>query len=234
MALWISCCGCVRNDFHQETPFQILSVTLGRKRLYCLSCRRILPRTGRIRRIGASRPSSSARIHAPSPTLPRQCGRTCWRASARSPFTQAAWVMLVKPKSWERHGLKSWIEPAKKRLHHNVLAIAHDAGGRLARSALDLAARPLLPQDDAAIAVMADNVERVLPDVDTDDCALGACCLGHMGCSFRCSPKLSVARWRGRSTAAPSQEKSNASAAQRQHLVLVSGSYHERRWLHFR
>jgi hypothetical protein len=82
----------------------------------------------RIRRIGASRPSSSARIHAPSPTLPRQCGRACWLASARSPFTQAAWVMLVKPKSWERHGLKSWIEPAKKRLHHNVLAIAHDAG----------------------------------------------------------------------------------------------------------
>jgi hypothetical protein len=30
-----------------------------------------------------------------------------------------------------------------------------------------------------------------------------------MGCSFRCSPKLSVARWRVRSTAAPSQEKSN-------------------------
>jgi hypothetical protein len=27
-----------------------------------------------------------------------------------------------KPKSWERHGLKSWIEAAKKRLHRNVLA----------------------------------------------------------------------------------------------------------------
>jgi transposase len=24
---------------------------------------------------------------------------------------------------WERHGLKSWIEAAKKRLHRNVLAI---------------------------------------------------------------------------------------------------------------
>src|ERR1700704_1503954 len=39
-------------------------------------------------------------------------------------FVQAAWVVLVKPQSWERHGLKSWIEAAKKRLHHNVLAIA--------------------------------------------------------------------------------------------------------------
>jgi transposase len=33
-------------------------------------------------------------------------------------------VVLIKPKSWERHGLKSWIEGARKRLHRNVLAIA--------------------------------------------------------------------------------------------------------------
>ena len=26
--------------------------------------------------------------------------------------------MLIKPKSWERYGLKPWIEAAKKRLHH--------------------------------------------------------------------------------------------------------------------
>jgi hypothetical protein len=30
----------------------------------------------------------------------------------------------IRPKCWERHGLKSWIEAAKKRVHHNVLAIA--------------------------------------------------------------------------------------------------------------
>jgi len=42
----------------------------------------------------------------------------------RALFVQAAWVVLVKPKTWERHGLKSWIEGAKKRLHHNVRAIA--------------------------------------------------------------------------------------------------------------
>ncbi|MEH2470788.1 transposase [Nitrobacteraceae bacterium AZCC 2161] len=39
-------------------------------------------------------------------------------------FVQAAWVVLIKPKSWERHGLKSWIDAAKKRLRRNVLAIA--------------------------------------------------------------------------------------------------------------
>src|SRR5207244_649444 len=25
-------------------------------------------------------------------------------------FVQAAWVVLIKPKSWERHGLKPWLE----------------------------------------------------------------------------------------------------------------------------
>lgn len=36
-------------------------------------------------------------------------------------FVQAAWVVLVRIKNWERYGLKSWIEAAKRRLHHNVL-----------------------------------------------------------------------------------------------------------------
>ena len=48
-------------------------------------------------------------------------------------FVQAAWVVLIKPKSWERHGLKSWIEAAKRRLHRNVLAIA--LANKLARIA---------------------------------------------------------------------------------------------------
>src|SRR5260370_16270832 len=39
-------------------------------------------------------------------------------------LVQAAWVVLVKVKCWERYALKSWIEAAKKRLHHTVLAIA--------------------------------------------------------------------------------------------------------------
>ena len=53
----------------------------------------------------------------------------------RALFVQAAWVVLVKlgPKQWERYGLKSWIEAAKKRLHYNVLAIA--LANKLARIA---------------------------------------------------------------------------------------------------
>ena len=48
-------------------------------------------------------------------------------------FVQAAWVVLIKPTVWERHGLKPWIEAARKRLHHNVLAIA--LANKLARIA---------------------------------------------------------------------------------------------------
>jgi len=51
----------------------------------------------------------------------------------RKLFVQAAWVVLVRPEQWERYGLKSWIEAAKKRLHRNVLAIA--LANKLARIA---------------------------------------------------------------------------------------------------
>jgi transposase len=48
-------------------------------------------------------------------------------------FVQAAWVVLVKITDWDRYGLGVWIEAAKKRLHHNVLAIA--LANKLARIA---------------------------------------------------------------------------------------------------
>jgi transposase len=54
-------------------------------------------------------------------------------------FVQAAWVVLIKPTVWERHGLKPWIEAARKRLHHNVLAIA--LANKLARIAWSVLAR---------------------------------------------------------------------------------------------
>jgi transposase len=54
-------------------------------------------------------------------------------------FVQAAWVVLIRPKNWERYGLKSWLESASKRLHHNVLAIA--LANKLARIAWSVLAR---------------------------------------------------------------------------------------------
>jgi transposase len=68
-------------------------------------------------------------------------------------FVQAAWVVLIKPKSWERHGLKSWIEAAKRRLHRNVLAIA--LANKLARIAWAVLAKgrafELTRTDDAGV-----------------------------------------------------------------------------------
>lgn len=51
----------------------------------------------------------------------------------RALFVQVAGVVLVKVRQCECYGLKSWIEAAKKRLHHNVLAIA--LANKLARIA---------------------------------------------------------------------------------------------------
>jgi transposase len=48
-------------------------------------------------------------------------------------FVQAAWVVLIRSKNWERYGLKPWIEAARRRLHRNVLAIA--LANKLARIA---------------------------------------------------------------------------------------------------
>ena len=54
-------------------------------------------------------------------------------------FVQAAWVVLIRPKSWERYGFKGWLEAARKRLHRNVLAIA--LANKLARIAWSVLAR---------------------------------------------------------------------------------------------
>jgi transposase len=54
-------------------------------------------------------------------------------------FVQAAWVVLMRCKNLERLGLKHWIEAAKKRLHHNVLAVA--LANKLARIAWSVLAR---------------------------------------------------------------------------------------------
>jgi transposase len=39
-------------------------------------------------------------------------------------FVQAARAVLLRPQSWEKYGLKSWIEAAARRLNRFKLAIA--------------------------------------------------------------------------------------------------------------
>ena len=52
---------------------------------------------------------------------------------------------------------------------------ADETGRYVGEPRLDLTARPLLAQDDRATAIVADDVERVLADVDADYGDLGAC-----------------------------------------------------------
>ena len=86
------------------------------------------------------------------PHDPRQISRRGNRY-LRVLFVQAAWVVLVRIKNWERYGLKSWIEAAKRRLHHNVLAIA--LANKLARIAWAVLAKgrafELTRTDDAGV-----------------------------------------------------------------------------------
>jgi transposase len=51
----------------------------------------------------------------------------------RQLFVQAARVVLLRPKNWQRYGLDHWIEAAAHRLHYNKLAIA--LANKLARIA---------------------------------------------------------------------------------------------------
>ena len=77
----------------------------------------------------------------------------------RTLFVQAAWVVLVRLKNWERYGLKSWIEAAKKRLHHNVQSqfpeqLAHELHGCSL-------VPPLLDQDVEHLALIIDSAPEV-------------------------------------------------------------------------
>jgi transposase len=51
----------------------------------------------------------------------------------RQLFVQASRVVLLRPQTWERYGLKHWIDAAAQRLHYNKLAVA--LANKLARIA---------------------------------------------------------------------------------------------------
>ena len=66
-----------------------------------------------------------------------RCCRPAWSRSSKAwPTTGEGSIsgsVLIKPQSWDRHGLKQWLDAAKKRLHRNILAIA--LANKLARIA---------------------------------------------------------------------------------------------------
>jgi hypothetical protein len=110
--------------------------------------RRILqrPRLRRLARTGAQA-DFDGRPHDPRQNLPA-------RQSLPARSVRAGGLgRAVRIKDWERYGLKSWIEAATRRLHHNVLAIA--LANKLARIAWAVLAKgrafELTGTDDAGV-----------------------------------------------------------------------------------
>ena len=76
--------------------------------------------------------------------------------------------MLIRPKSWERYGLKPWLEAAKKRLHHNVLAIA--LANKLARIAWSVLVRGRNFEASQCLAQRPPDLSRsATPETADDD-----------------------------------------------------------------
>ena len=95
------------------------------------------------------------------------------------------------------------IELATEMMRADAGLHADQARRQVGKSGLHLAARPLLAQHDGATLIVADDVERVLADIDADhgDGSLG---VWDMACSLSLAPLASFNCWRGRSTAGPS------------------------------
>jgi len=82
---------------------------------------------------GHDRKPATRRLKAGHWHQPQPAPRLDWKFETQKARAQPARVVMIRPQSWERYGLKAWIEAAKKRLHHNVLAIA--LANKLARIA---------------------------------------------------------------------------------------------------
>src|SRR6516162_4347591 len=72
---------------------------------------------------------------------------------------------------------------------------------QIGESGLHLATRPLLPQHDGTALILADDVERVLADIDADYGGQSSFC--DMVCSLSSVPPASIRCWQGGSTAGP-------------------------------
>ena len=90
----------------------------------------------------------------------------------RALFVQAAWVVLVKvgPKHWERYGLKSWIEAAKKPAPQRAGDCARQQAGPHRLGGSPQGARFRVRQDQC----------------DAPACLILAPCSGRQGVAWQC------------------------------------------------
>jgi hypothetical protein len=102
----------------------------------------------------------------------------------------------------ERPHLATEMMPANAGLHPD------QARRQIGEPGFRLATRPLLPQHQGSAPILANDVERVLPDIDADHGDFAVEFLGHrvllcLGCPF-----ASFVCWWGGSTAGPSHYRS--------------------------
>jgi transposase len=94
-------------------------------------------------------------------------------------FVQAAWVVLVRIKNWERYGLKSWIEAPRRRRHLSACSLKYDwsiahhrwlpwRGGdgtsmlfRVPKLLINIAHLPIIERNSAAIELPSLNKPHV-------------------------------------------------------------------------
>src|SRR5215472_19257002 len=70
---------------------------------------------------------------------------------------------------------------------------ADQARGHVGEPGFDLATRPLLSQHDGPTSIQANNMERVLPDIDADYGNSCLACLSHGVLLFICAPASLIA-----------------------------------------
>jgi hypothetical protein len=95
------------------------------------------------------------------------------------------------------------LEPAAEMMRANTSLHADQARWQIGKSGFHLAARPLLAQHNGTTLIVANDVERVLADIDADD-AMAVWPVWDRACSLSWAPLAGFNCWRGRNTAGPS------------------------------
>ena len=121
--------------------------------------------------------------------------------------------LAIGPHVFRRHQpgiVTERIELAGEMMCPNASLHADQARRHVGESRLDLTARPLLAQHNRAALIKANDVKRVLADIDTDHGDLGAWLSWAWALLLMLSPHSSVSCWQGRSTAGPSHYRTLA------------------------
>jgi hypothetical protein len=160
---------------------------------------------GRVRRL---RPAATLCFHIRHDFSPAERG---WQISPRPIIV--LFTFAIRAHVFRRHQPGVMAKPrqlATEMMRPAARLHADEARRQVGKPRFHLAARPLLPQHQGSTPILANDVKRILADIDADHGDLAVECLGHrMLLCLRC-PFASLARWVGWSTAGPSHSETLA------------------------